>query len=313
MQKGNEVNIRVQSILDTRRVVLLLLSLLVPVTACAQAVQPVFQDALTRQQKIYQSRGDAKPEGYVIDRGLNFYASSLPPGFARDLERLGPEGRWLDIGAGQGQAILDYFDPAYGAKGAAGQPLPLRRGKAVAMSIEDRRTLYWHQAAERLEAGTLRYVFGKSLREYAPDDLGQFQIITDFLGGFSYTTSLSLFMEKVLGLLAVNGSFYSVLQDIHSEGTDNKPYYPDSRFLTEIADASGAELKVCAWLKRITCVEVSCDFKSDWKPPIETYHVRKLCNEVSVPDLTLTHFDAGTPPERQFRFDAAQPAALKTR
>ena len=41
--------------------------------------------------------------------------------------------------------------------------------------------------------------FGKRLREYSPEEIGQFQVITDVMGGFSYTQDLSLFMEKTLG------------------------------------------------------------------------------------------------------------------
>jgi hypothetical protein len=100
--------------------------------------------------------------------------------------------------------------------------------------------------------------------------------------------------------LEVNGSFYTVLQDVHSEAGTNKPYYAGAPFLTQIANATGAEVRVCSWLKNITCVEVTCELKMPWKPPIETYSIRKVCNDVTVPGLWPTHYTAGTPPERGF-------------
>ena len=131
--------------------------------------------------------------------------------------------------------------------------------------------------------------------------MGQFQVITDVIGGFSYTTDLTIFMEKVLSLLAPGGSFYSVLQDVHSEAGTNQPYYADAPFLTEISNASGAEVKVCSWLKSISCVQVTCELKKGWRPPVEAFQVQKVCNEVGkVPALAPVHYEAGTPPERKF-------------
>jgi len=94
---------------------------------------------------------------------------------------------------------------------------------------------------------------------------------------------------------------YTVLQDVHAESGGNKPYYPDAPFLTEIVNPDGSELKVCSWLKSITCVEVSCESKPAFSPPAEVYRVRKVCEDVSVPRLEIVHFQAGTPPERRFR------------
>ena len=129
-------------------------------------------------------------------------------------------------------------------------------------------------------------------------ELGQFQLISDVIGGFSYTTTLSMFIERVLSLLEVNGNFYTVLQDVHAEDGSNKPYYEGSGFLTEIARADGSELKVCPWLKSITCVEVTCELKSKWQPPIEVYRIHKTCSDVKVPALSTIFYQAGTPPKR---------------
>lgn len=265
---------------------------------------PKFKEEASKQESIYQSKGERTPEGYVIDRGLLSYTFALPAEFDRSLANLGPTDRWLDIGAGRGQAVLDYYAPRYDSMHAEGRERRGKKARAVAISIEDRRTSDWSQTAASLEANQIQYFFGKRLREYSLEQLGQFQLITDLLGGFSYTESISLFMENVLGFLAVNGSFYTILQDVHSEIGTNRPYYPDARFLTEIANADGSEVKVCSWLKRISCVEVTCELRPEWKPPVEVYRIHKICNNVTVPALVPTHFEAGTPPERRFLLSA---------
>ena len=120
----------------------------------------------------------------------------LPSGFCDALGTLGSSDRWLDIGAGAGQAILDYYAPEDDA--APGEKCAGAGGKvrAVAMSIEDRRTDKWQQQAASLGDDRLRYLSGKRLRDYSPEELGKFQIITDVFGGFSYTEDLSQFVDK---------------------------------------------------------------------------------------------------------------------
>jgi hypothetical protein len=93
-----------------------------------------------------------------------------------------------------------------------------------------------------------------------------------------------------------------VLQDVMHEDRSNQPHYPGSPFLTEIRTTGGQQQSVCSWLKSIRCVEVACEQpQRQFRPPIETYVVRKVCNAIKVPTLELMHYQAGTPPEREYR------------
>ena len=261
------------------------------------ALEQPFENEASKQTAIYQSRGVDVPHGYVIDRSLLSYAFALPAEFRRTLASLSSGDRWLDIGAGEGRAVLDYQTSQYDAllRGRGG------KAKAVALSIEDRRKPRWHETAAALAPDQIRYLAGRRFREYSSAELGQFQLITDVVGAFSYTRYLSSFMQQALELLQPNGTLYTVLQDVRAESGTNQPYYPDASFLTEIAGPDGSAVTICAWLKSIGCVEVTCEFKPDWSPPIEVYRVRKTCDAVTVPQLELVHFEAGTPPERRFR------------
>ena len=253
-----------------------------------------FKDEYTRQEGIYQSKGADVPQGYVIDRNLAAYAAALPRPFEQDLAKLSASGRWLDIGAGRGQAILDYYGPA-------AQQMPgMDKAETVAVSIEDRRTKAWYDTAARLGPNKIKYLYGKPLGEYKLDELGRFEVITDLLGGFSYSRNMARFMEKTLAFLQVDGSFYTILQDVHSENGANLPFYREKgeSYLTEIVDNKGSKIKVCNWLKHISCVQVTCELLPNWKPPVEVYRVQKTCDNVMVPPLSLTNFVAGTPPGR---------------
>lgn len=285
-----------------RIAVLLILQTLWLATAHAQNPgSPTFNEEASKQQSILYGEGARVTEGYTINRSLSVYADGLSSGFDPALANLGPKDRWLDIGAGQGQAILDYYAPDYDLMHPEGQEQRGGKAQAVAISIEDRRTPLWQQNAARLGANQIQYLINRRLREYSLEELGRFQVITDVIGGFSYTDNLSLFVEKVLGFLELKGSFFTVLQDVHFEDGTNKPYYAGSPFLTEIAKTDGSAVKVCSWLKSIACVDVTCESRAEWQPPIEAFHIRKTCNDVKVPALVLINFTAGTPPERRFQ------------
>ncbi|HZM45988.1 MAG TPA: hypothetical protein VFC14_14230 [Burkholderiales bacterium] len=284
--------------------VLLVLQILWAGASYSQTSGTISKEEVSRQSAIYQSRGEDVPKGYVVGRSLSSYLYVLPAGFTRVLANLGPSDRWLDIGAGEGRAILDYCTAKYDGTLLKGAERPGKKAKAIAMSIEDRRTSQWHQTSASLEANQIQYLFGKRLREYSPEELGRFQVITDVMGGFSYAQDLSLFMQKTLAFLEPNGAFYTVLQDVRTENGTNKPYYENAPFLTEIVRTDGTEVGMCSWLKSISCVEVRCEAKPDWSPPLEVYRIRKVCNDVVVPALAPVHFEAGTPPERRFMLTA---------
>lgn len=289
---------------STRMVVLFILQAFWLAAAhAAERGSPEFKEELSKQESIYQSRGIRVPEGYVINRTLASYSETLAADFSRALAKLGPNDRWLDIGAGAGQAVLDYCTPRDDLTYSEVRRQRASKAQVVAISIEDRRTPQWQQTAAVMGPDQIRYLYNRRLREYSVAELGKFQIITDVIGGFSYSENLSLFMEKVLGFLATNGSFYSLLQDVHAEDGSNNPYYKGSPYLTEIAKADGAEVRICSWLKSISCVEVTCELRTQWNPPIEVYRVKKVCDNVAVPALTRTSFSAGTPPERRYQLD----------
>jgi len=285
-----------------RMVALLILQTLWLETSHSQQPgSPAIEKEVSKQEAIYRSRGEEVPEGYVIDRSFLAYASILSSDFDRSLASLGPKDRWLDIGAGEGHAVLDYYTPRYDSMHPEGRERRGKKARAVAMSIEDRRTPRWHETAARLEENQIRYLSGKRLREYSLEELGQFQLVTDVIGGFSYTRDLSLFMERVLGFLELNGRFHTLLLDVLPEYASNRTDYPDTLFLTEIANAGGSDVSVCTWLKSIACVEVTCESRMEAKRPIEIYRIQKVCNNVAVPALALLRFEAGTPPIRRFQ------------
>ena len=261
-----------------------------------EPVQPRIDEQFIKQEKIYH-RHDSR--SYTANRGLSKYAEVLPAGFCDALGSLGGTDRWLDIGAGEGQAILDYYaPPTDAAPGKCRGSGP--KARAVAISIEDRRTDRWKQQAASLGDDRIQYLSGKRLSQYSSAELGKFQIITDVYGGFTYTENLSRFIENVLTLLEIGGAFYTVLPAVHLEdGTDKLGTW----YKTELVDASSRPVKVCAWLKKASCAQVTCESKTNWDEPTQLIEIRKTCDGVAVPRTNLVEFMAGAPPNRRFQLE----------
>jgi len=258
-----------------------------------EPVQPRIDEQFEKQENIYQRRG---ARSYTANRGLARYSEVLHSGFCAALGSLGSSDRWLDVGAGEGRALLDYYTAQKeGTSQKCGGFGP--RAGAVAVSIEDRRTKDWQEQAASL-GDRLRYLSGKRLREYSLAELGKFQIVTDVYGGFTYTENLSQFVEKVLSLLEVGGAFYTVLPAVHLEdGTDKLGTW----YKTELVDAVSRPVKVCSWLKRTSCTKVSCETMRDADEPTQLIEIRKVCSEAAVPRTNLVEYSAGSPPNRRFQ------------
>jgi hypothetical protein len=261
---------------------------------------PQLDEEIAKQEKIYHRRDTDVPAGYVTNRGLSDYAELLPSGFCDALGRLGSSDRWLDIGAGAAQAILDYYAAEAAAPSAEKCVRSGPRARAVALSIEDRQTDKWRERSASLGNDSMRYLSGKRLRQYSAEELGKFELITDVFGGFTYTENLSQFVEKVLSLLELGGGFYTLVPGVRLADGKNKL---DAWYLTELEDATGRPERICSWLKKTACVQVTCESKSDWKRPTELINVRKVCSDVSVPRMKLLEFVAGYPPDRRFQLE----------
>jgi SAM-dependent methyltransferase len=277
-------------------VVIVVASQLLGATSVQEPVQPRIDEQFEKQENIYQRRG---ARSYTANRGLARYSEVLHTGFCAALGRLGSSDRWLDIGAGEGRAVLDYYGAQEGkAPGKCGGSGA--KAGAVAISIEDRRTKDWKEQAASLGDDRVRYLFGKRLREYSLEELGKFQLITDVYGGFTYTENLSQFVEKVLSLLEIGGAFYTVVPAVHLEdGTDKLGTW----YKTELVDAVSRPVTVCSWLKQTSCTKVSCESMKDADEPTQLIKVAKVCSGVAVPRTNLVEYSAGSPPNRRFQLD----------
>lgn len=136
---------------------------------------------------------------FRITAGLGDYRSAFGSGFSQKIAELGKEERWLDGGAGVGQAIADYYEEG----GLA---------KTTAIGFEKPE----HETTEDLEKrkGQFNYLSGKFFSEFDEErELEtretKLSVITDYNGILSYTRTLSQDLQKYLNNLKVGGTLYT--------------------------------------------------------------------------------------------------------
>ena len=88
-----------------------------------------------------------------------------------------------------------------------------------------------------------------------------------------------------------------MLQGVHLEDGKDRP---KTLYQTELVEPAGSNVKVCSWLKQISCVKVACKSSTVWAPT-ELIDIRRLCSDVSVPRLKLLEYQSWVPPARRFQ------------
>lgn len=221
---------------------------------------------------------------YVHTRTLNpahyseSYGGLLDPTFIDTLYSPKTQ-RWLDVGAGEGMALIDYL---YGVAGGA---------SVVGITVETD----WRYNGFRIQAardfpGRFRFYKGKYLEDpsYSPETLGHFDIVTDVYGAFSYSNTVDVVLQKIGDLLKVGGHFFTV-------------YKADTFF---IYDSKGNNIPINQWINSGSCLaivprEYSKLNMGNEEPPL---HIVKTCEKVSVPPLKLSGFQSDSPPTRKYEW-----------
>ncbi len=118
---------------------------------------------------------------FYTRRDRQYYGEDLP-----DLEDVltgaqrarGRSGHWVDLGAGDGNATREYMEQA-GRSGV--------RVTAVSYRTGDASVLRQWQAAARRSSPRSRYLVGSYLQDYAAEDIGSADLVTDLYGPATYS------------------------------------------------------------------------------------------------------------------------------
>lgn len=195
---------------------------------------------------------------FRVNSNLTLYKETFGGGFSEALGKLHEGSRWLDGGAGEANAMIEYLES--GGKGrclAVGYKVPVQAEKRV-------------EEATHKFSGRFQYVQGKYFGEMEDMELGGrgFALISDLNGVLYYTKTLVEDMKRYLDLLDVGGVF--VFTNVHIEidmphALEHKGYVP----------------ALARWVSNIGGVKVLFHESKG------SYEVHKTSAEILIPPLEL--------------------------
>ena len=222
--------------------------------------------------EVIQSNGTAiRPSGFEVRRNLDQYKNAFGLRFSAHLNDLVKGDVWIDLGAGSGDALLDFLGahPNQGVKTVG-----------VAWVKPPPSNATYAKAETHFEStGAFKFLQGGRLEEIPRAELPQSQVITDLMGPMAYTHDLPLILRLELSLLKDEKSALFITVD--------------SR--TSIETPQGART-LSEWISSIKGLTVSTSQNHGFT----VLEIHKLEPEPSIPELSLKHLQPGMPPVRVF-------------
>lgn len=246
---------------------------------------------------------------YEFGRSFSDYVDLLSPSQATLQNRrpfydvacsLGTQQRWLDVGAGAGVAITDYFlRPIQDHRGKKTlyQCSGYQYAEVVGITVEDQKNEHMKQIISSI-GSKIKFFTGKYFEDFLPEELGTFDLISDVYGAVAYSPKLDVVLRKAGNLLRANGYFMTLLEpkeDRRTNNPDKKEIYEDKGSL-QIFSRQNQYITLNDWFGNFRCLKLIEPINED-RPVII---LKKVCDDVYVPDLILEKIFDGSPPVRQY-------------
>lgn len=247
--------------------------------------------ALKRETDVLERQIQAN--SFTVDRDLRRYGIFLGKAFL-DLLNIkiaeGLEFHWMDVGAGEANAIYDFLQSWESRNSRDFNRLSLTAVSAGAPNINI--AYIRHRFAFEENSEAFRYLVGKIEHETRVP-LATQDLVTDTYGACTYSPQLSEVMAKVGSVLKPGGRFVA--------------HIPLGGI--RIENSKGEKIDVLDWFGKIRGLEIE---KSERFVYDDGTHIRLILKRtqgpIEIPGLTITHLLApqGAIPRRVFRIDSSQ-------
>jgi SAM-dependent methyltransferase len=224
---------------------------------------------------------------FTTERGLEFYKYLLGRDFKARVRKLGPRDHWIDVGAGEANAMYDLFIASYLWDEPPLEMLP----NMTAITVTEPRVPQTKQRKAFLSFRKFNYLVGKYLQNYKTREIAKADLVTDVMGAANYSPDFDVAMCKILRLLKPRGIAIVTLM--------NKQL--------EIRDFSGCRMSNEAYIRmgRGFNVEKVRAFDEDGTNHYIRFTIRRTKGRIMLPRLELVwlepNYDLSTSPNRNER------------
>jgi SAM-dependent methyltransferase len=221
---------------------------------------------------------------FQVGRDLKAYEEAFGSPFSTALAGMRDTSRWLDGGAGEAKAMIEYLD--CGGKGqciAVGYEIPGQAVAAVSKASEKYKNRFFYSSGK---------YFAAMSNSDLHAGLKEFDLITDFNGVLYYTETLVEDLTRYLNLLRVGGIL--VFVEVHVEINMEKAVSRTGRPVPDIA----------RWANNISGVVLRYHLKGSF------IEMRRVAEEIVVPNLELNLYETkinNNDPIRKYTCDHSLP------
>lgn len=201
---------------------------------------------------------------FVTGRNLSDYRQGFHNDFTTSLQSLKANETWIDLGAGKGNAAIDYLKET---------TEPRLRANVLLIAYKLDRWFGIPKFNSKLSV-----IEGKLFEEIPSVQLPRATLITDFFGVLSYTRDLSRSLSLVFDRLEIGGELY-----VHTLNAST------------LIDFQNKVYSITDFLKSIDGIKVEGKFG--------ILKITKMADDVQIPELRLTRLDEEVvPPFRRYSY-----------
>jgi SAM-dependent methyltransferase len=139
---------------------------------------------------------------FPTERGLGFYKYLLGRDFKAQVRKLGPRDHWIDVGAGEANAMFDLFIDSY----LWNEPLLESLPNMTAITVTKPGVRPTRERTAFLNFRKFNYLVGKYLQDYKSHEIAKADLVTDVMGAANYSPDFDVAMTKILRLLKPKGT-----------------------------------------------------------------------------------------------------------
>ncbi|MGZ3697833.1 MAG: hypothetical protein ACXWPM_01465 [Bdellovibrionota bacterium] len=272
-------------------------------------------------------KSQVERNGFNTHRGLKDYFNAFGAEFAEDLLRLGPEGHWVDAGAGDALATyhlqtlpdesinhwfsIDRMEIYQRDKWGRFQKDYVKTGyaqrlEAIPRDQRPRITAITFKPKKEFptfpDPGRAKLLSGRYFSEIPPSEIEPADILTDFFGIAAYSPDLDQVLRRYDSLLKRDGTAYIVLGYGYPGGNPPHVLQTGKLFVQDVLTRSGQHLNLPDWLKSIPGWNVDIRIGVDYDPVVVAKIQKTSAEPVKIPELELLSQEKwGAPPIRTYR------------
>lgn len=224
-------------------------------------------------------------------RGIKTYPDILGENFFEQLSQCDSKQHIIEIGPAQFPIVEEAYllDNSYNSQKLAKQGIHFPPDKAKFTAIGLEQSNQAHDYLAEISNGKYDYKGECFLELLQPGEIEPADVVFDQFAAFTYTNNLAKTTEGEIGLLKINGVFFTHMENF-------------SQAYTHIKNQNGEDVRL-EWLRAIHGATVTVNKETHGTSDRMQIIFKRTGQKISAPPLKLVEYEYGDPPKRIFLWE----------